>query len=163
MDGVTTVGVVAWVRSASEGGCDVEGVSISASEGTATVEACDSSGSSVGVWIPSVVCSVSTKDSSGAACSREGNARPSSCAGTATLRLLLRLAARGGNSASGTDSHGKGGQKGLNVVGCGAGGGGAGWAGFDSTTGGGVMVVLVSGVEADTWVCECTEGVEGGC
>jgi hypothetical protein len=48
-DGVTADGVVTCARSTSEGGCEVEGVSTSASEGTAAVEASDSAGSSVGV------------------------------------------------------------------------------------------------------------------
>lgn len=42
-------GVAGWVESASEGGCDVEGVSVSISEGASKVDACESSGPSVGV------------------------------------------------------------------------------------------------------------------
>lgn len=53
-DGVVVDGVIDCAKSASEGGCEVDGVSTSASEGPAIVEACDSSGSSVGVRSPSV-------------------------------------------------------------------------------------------------------------
>jgi hypothetical protein len=71
-DGVVADGVVDCARSTSEGGCEVEGVSISASEGPAMVEACDSSGSSVGLRSPSVSCSTAFSVSSSTACSREG-------------------------------------------------------------------------------------------
>ena len=108
-------GVVTCVRSTSDGGCEVEGVSTSASEGTATVDASDSVGSSVGVRSPSAASSTSSTGSSSKACSRDGRARPSSPAATGARRLLLPLAARGGNGP-GTDSHGSGGWNGLYVV-----------------------------------------------
>ena len=98
-------GVVVCVRSTSEGGWEVDGVSTSASEGTATVDASDSSGSSVGVRSPSSGSSDSCTTSS-TTCSREGRARPSSSASTGARRLRLRPAARAGNGP-GTDSQGR--------------------------------------------------------
>jgi hypothetical protein len=97
------LGVVTCAKSsASEGGWEVEGVSTSASEGTAAVDACDSSGSSVGVCSPSSASSVSI---SSTGCVRDGRARPSSSASTNALRRLLRRAARGGKGP-GTDCQG---------------------------------------------------------
>jgi hypothetical protein len=100
------LGVVTCARSsASEGGWEVEGVSTSASEGTAAVDACDSSGSSVGVCSPSSASSVSIELASSTGCVRDGRARPSSSASTGALRRLLRRAARGGKGP-GTDCQG---------------------------------------------------------
>jgi hypothetical protein len=55
----------------------VDGVSTSASEGTAAVDARDSVGSSVGVCSPSATSSVVSATLTSTACSREGRARPS--------------------------------------------------------------------------------------
>ena len=98
----------ACARSTSDGGCEVDGVSTSPSEGTAAVDACDSSGPSVGVRSLSSLSSAPVAGSS-KTWPREGRARPASCAGTMALFLLLRPAARAGKSASGTDSQGSGG------------------------------------------------------
>lgn len=87
----------------------MDGVSTSASDGTAMVDACDSSGSSVGVRVPSASCSLSSDVSSSTACSREGSASPSSSVDTGALRRRRRLEARAGKSESGTDSQGRGG------------------------------------------------------
>lgn len=108
-DGVVVDGVVDCAKSASEGGCEVDGVSTSASEGPAMVEACDSSGSSVGVKSPSVSCPDSFVSCSSTACSREGSAKACSSVDTGALRLLRPRAARAGKSESGTDSQGRGG------------------------------------------------------
>lgn len=108
-DGVAVDGVVDWARSTSEGGCEVEGVSTSASDGPAIVDAWDSSGSSVGVLSPSVSSSVSFKASSSTAWSREGNAKDCSSVDTGALRLLFPREARTGKSDSGTESQGRGG------------------------------------------------------
>ena len=89
------------VRSSSDGGCEVEGVSTSVSEGTATVDACEGAGSSVGVRVP---CS-----SWSTGCSREGSAKPCSSVDTGALRRLGRREARAGKAASGTESQGRGG------------------------------------------------------
>jgi hypothetical protein len=158
-DGVVADGVVDCARSTSEGGCEVEGVSISASEGPAMVEACDSSGSSVGLRSPSVSCSTAFSVSSSTACSREGRASACSSVETGALRRLLPREARGGKSSSGTESQGRGGSYDL-VMSCGD--GGAACDGFDSATGGELStVVLVCGVEDDICACDCTEGVDG--
>jgi hypothetical protein len=158
-DGVVADGVVECAMSTSEGGCEVDGVSSSASEGPAIVDACDSSGSSVGVRSPSVSCSTSFGASSSTACSREGKASACSSVETGALRRLLRREARGGKSASATESQGRGRWYDF-AVGCGV--SGAASVGFDSATGGGLStVVLVCGVEDDICVCDCTEGVDG--
>ena len=109
LDGVVADGAVDWAKSTSEGGCEVEGVSTSASEGPATVDAWDSSGSSVGVLLPSVSSSDSLEASWSPACSREGRARDCSSVDTGALRRLLGREARAGKSDSGTDSQGRGG------------------------------------------------------
>jgi hypothetical protein len=98
---------VTCATSTSDGGCEVEGVSTSASEGTAAVDASDSVGSSVGVCSPSLISTLSEALSS-TACSREGSARPSSPAATGALLRRLRPAARGGNGP-GAEIQGSGG------------------------------------------------------
>lgn len=108
-DGVVVDGVVACATSTSEGGCEVEGVSTSASEGPAIVDACDSSGSSVGVRSASMSCSGPFDASSLTAWSREGKARGCSSVDTGALRRLLPREARAGKPSSGTDSQGRGG------------------------------------------------------
>jgi len=125
------------------------------SEGTATVDASDSSGPSVGVCSPSSTSSVSSVGSS-TACSRDGRARPSSSASTGARRLRLRPPARGGKGP-GAESQGRGGKKGLYEVGE----GGAACTDFSAAGGGVSMVVFVGGVEAESCVCEWAEGVEG--
>jgi hypothetical protein len=108
-DGAVVKGVADCATSTSEGGWEVDGVSTSASEGPATVEACDSSGSSVGVCWPSVPWSTYLASCSSTACSREGRARAWSSTDTGALRLLRPRAAHAGKSESGTDSQGRGG------------------------------------------------------
>jgi hypothetical protein len=78
------------------------------------VDACDSSGSSIGVRSSDANCSGSSTasasiGSASTTCSRDGKANPSSSIETGARRRLLRPAARGGKGASGTDSQGSGG------------------------------------------------------
>jgi hypothetical protein len=86
-NGVAVDGAADCARSTSEGGCEVDGVSTSASEGAAMVEACDSSGSSVGVSWPWRSRSTYLASWSLTGCSREGRAKAWSSSGTGALRL----------------------------------------------------------------------------
>jgi len=108
-NGVAVDGGADCARSASEGGCEVDGVSTSASEGAGIVEACESSGSSVGVSWPWVPWSRYAASCSSTGCSREGRAKAWSSMDTGALRLRRRCAARGGKTDSGTDNQGRGG------------------------------------------------------
>lgn len=105
--GMAEDGVVGCVESASDGACEVDGVSIS--EPAARVDACESP-ASVGVCSTSPVGSSCTSffvPSSTMACSRAGKAKPSSDDGTSDLLLLFFCEALGGKGASATDSHGR--------------------------------------------------------
>jgi hypothetical protein len=178
-------GEVAFVEPTSEGGCDVEGVSVSISEGASNVDPCESSRPSVGVNSGSTdadACESSrpsagvnsgstwasgTSDaSSSTGWSRIGKARPSSLASTGPLLRFFFCDALGGNGASGTDSQGSGGWKGFRG-GDDCSGGGAEVAGevvegvLDSTF---VVVMAAGGVGELTRCRDATEGDEGaGC
>jgi hypothetical protein len=74
------------------------------------VEACDSSSPSVEVWSASSGVSFEPWTfPTSTTCSRDGRARSSSWAGTRALLLRFFCDARGGKSASETESHGSGG------------------------------------------------------
>ena len=156
-------GVVGCVESASEGGCEVDGVSVSISEGAATVDACDSSAPSVGVCTCSSICSGFACSSGSAACSRAGNAKPSSLARTGALLRFFFCDALGGNSTSGTDSQGSGGWKGLRSgEGC-LGGADAAAEDLEGVLDGGRVaeVMLVEGVGESTGGIDAIDGDEG--
>jgi hypothetical protein len=112
--GMADEGVVGCAEPASEGGCDVEGVSVSISEGASRVDACESSRPSVGVKSGST-CTSGTSDISSfsTAWSRVGNASPLSLARTGPRLRFFFCEALGGNAASGTESQGSGGWKGF--------------------------------------------------
>lgn len=153
-------GVVGCVESASEGGCEVDGVSVSISDGAAMVDVSDSSGPSVGVSSGSSACT--SWASSSVACSRVGNASPSSVASTGPLLRFFFCEALGGNATSGTDSQGNGGWNGLRT-GDGCRGGALAKEDLDGVLDGGrvPVVMLAEGVGELTKVLDATDGDEG--
>jgi len=162
-------GVAGFAEPTSEGGCDVEGVSVSISEGASKVDACESSRPSVGVNSGSP-CTSGTSGTSGTSDtssstvrSRVGNARPSSLASTGPLLRFFFCDALGGNGTSGTDSQGSGGWKGFRG-GDGCSGGGAEKEVAEGVLDGTFTVVMVvdggGGGELTTCI-DATEGDEG--
>jgi hypothetical protein len=158
-------GVVGFIEPTSEGGCDVEGVSVSISEGASKVDACESSRPSVGVNSGSPCTSGTSDTSSSTARSRVGNARPSSLASTGPLLRFFFCDALGGNGTSGTDSHGSGGWKGFRGGDDCSGGGGAENEVVEGVLDGTFTVVMpVDGGGELTTCTDATEGDEGaGC